>query len=151
MRLKLPIITSAADYASHFDDDVWQQTAELICVRHNIHYRSLRRSQQGENIVFFVDQTRVIKIFAPFRENYSRETSSHAFACGKLGIETAELLHVGEIEGWSYLVMTQLEGQASGAVWAAVPRHDRLEIVSHLGVAMRELHAHRAPLQTRLD
>src|SRR5918912_381818 len=151
MRLKLPAISNAADYTLHFNDDVWAQAASTICARHRLTQRSIRPSPQGENIIFFVDETLVIKIFAPFRENYLRETRALEFAQGKLSIRIPELLHTGEIEGWSYLVMTQLAGHASRAVWAEVGRGDRIDIISRLGVAMSELHAHAAPLQTSFD
>ena len=151
MRLKLPVISDAADYGLHFKDDVWPQVAATICQRHRIPYGSLRRSPDGENIIFFVDETFVLKIFAPFRENYLRETAALDFAQGKLSIRTPELTQTGDIEGWSYLVMTQLAGHASREVWTSTERRDRLEIISHLGVAMSELHAHAAPLQTALD
>ena len=151
MRLKLPVVSNAADYSLHFGDDVWLQAASAICARHSLSHTTIRRSPQGENIIFFVDETAVIKIFAPFRENYLRETTALAFAKGKLSIRTPDLLHTGELEGWSYLVMSQLEGDASRAVWAEVGRRDRLEIISHLGIAMRELHTHDAPLRTALD
>jgi hygromycin-B 7''-O-kinase len=146
MRLKLPVIASTNDYERHFNADVWQQAAATICARHRISYTTLRRSPQGENIIFFVDGSLVIKIFAPFRENYLREVSALEFAHGKLGIESPKVVHTGELEGWSYLVMTQLAGHASRAVWSEITVRDRLEIVSRVGVAMRELHAHEAPL-----
>jgi hygromycin-B 7''-O-kinase len=107
----------------------------------------LRRSTQGENIIFFVDEMFVVKIFAPFRENYSRETSALEFTQGKIGIETPELVCTGEIEGWPYLVMTRLAGRASREVWESIGFSDRLEIVTRLGGAMRELHELEAPLQ----
>lgn len=151
MILKLPVITDAADYSLHFNDDVWRQAAAMICARHNLFYESLRRSQQGENIIFLVDQRFVIKIFAPFRENYLRETAALDYAQGKLSIKTPELMHTGEVDGWSYLVMTQFAGHASREVWASIGGHDRLEIISRLGAAMSELHAHDAPLQTNLN
>lgn len=151
MRLSLPDISDAAAYSLHFEDDVWRQAAEAICARHGLAHTSMRRSPQGENIIFLVDDTLVLKIFAPFRENYQRETAALNFAQGKLSIRTPELLHTGEIEGWPYLLMTQLAGCASRSVWESVERRDRLQIVSHLGAAMRELHRHEAPLQTPLN
>jgi hygromycin-B 7''-O-kinase len=120
MRLNLPVITDAADYESHFNQDVWQQAAASICARHNLSYTSLRRSQQGENIIFFVDRRFVIKIFAPFRQCYLREKASLEFANGKLSIETPATLHAGEIESWSYLVMTRLAGSLAREVWSEV-------------------------------
>lgn len=151
MRLTLPSISDAADYQRQFNSDAWRQAAALICARHGITHTSLKRSAQGENIIFLVDETYVVKIFAPFRENYLRETAALKFAQGKLSIRTPELVHTGEIEGWSYLVMTQIAGHASREAWAETGRRDRLEIISRLGVALSELHAHAAPLRTALD
>lgn len=149
--LKLPAIIDAAGYSLHFNDGVWHRAAAAICARHNLSYESLRRSPRGENIIFLVDRRLVIKIFAPFRDNYSREAAALEYVRGKLGLETPELVRAGELDGWPYLVMTQLPGRASREVWAGVPSRDRLEIVSRLGAAMRELHAHAAPLGTVLD
>jgi hygromycin-B 7''-O-kinase len=151
MGYELPVISDAANYRLHFNDHVWQQAAATICTRHRISYERLRRSSQGENIIFFVDEHSVIKIFAPFRENYLRETAALDYAQGKLSIKTPDLMHTGDVDGWSYLVMQQLAGHASREVWASVGRRDRFEIVSRLGVAMSELHAPAAPLRTALD
>jgi hygromycin-B 7''-O-kinase len=146
MRLELPVITDATAYELCFNDGVWKQAAAAICARHKISYLKLRRAPQGENIIFLVDDKLVIKIFAPFRENYQRELAALEFATGKLSLDTPQVCYAGELEGWSYLVLTQLAGHASRAVWAGVGRRDRLEIVSRLGVAMSELHAPAAPL-----
>jgi hygromycin-B 7''-O-kinase len=146
MRLNLPDIADAADYKSHFNHDVWRQAAAIICARHNLSHASLRRSRQGENIIFFVDQRFVIKIFAPFRQCYLREKAALEFANGKLGIETPATLHAGEIEGWSYLVMTRLSGFPAREVWFEVGERERIEIVSCLGAALRNLHEHAPPL-----
>jgi hygromycin-B 7''-O-kinase len=150
-RLTLPAVSDAADYQRQFESDAWRQAAALICARHGITYASLKRAAQGENIIFLVDEAYVIKIYAPFRENYLRESAALKFAQGKLSIRTPELIYTGEIEGWPYLVMTQLAGRASREVWAETGRRDRLEIISRLGVALSELHAHAAPVQTALD
>jgi hygromycin-B 7''-O-kinase len=145
--LKLPAVSDLNAYHQYFNDEVWETAAAIICRRHGISYTSLQRSTQGENIIFFVDDRLVVKIFAPFRENYLRETAALEFTHGKLSIETPELISTGDIEGWSYLLMTQLAGRASREVWESIGVRDRLEIMTHLGSAMRELHNHAAPLQ----
>jgi len=146
--MELPAITDIIAYHRHFNDEVWRVVAGVICARHKIPYTTLRRSPHGENIIFFIDEAFVIKIFAPFRENYARERAALEFTHGKISIPTPELVQTGEIEGWSYLVMTRLAGHASREVWeGSVPMRDRLEILAGLGGAMRELHAHAAPMQ----
>jgi hygromycin-B 7''-O-kinase len=146
MSLRLPVITDLAAYERHFHDDIWQQAGALVCARHRLSFESLRRSPLGENIIFFVDERFVIKIFAPFRGQYERERAALEFAHGKLGIETPEVVHTGELEGWPYLVMTHLAGLPMRQVWLELQERERLEIVSSLGAGVRELHAHAAPL-----
>jgi hygromycin-B 7''-O-kinase len=146
MRLNLPVIADAADYEAHFNDDVWLKAAAVICARRGLSEAGLRRSPTGENIVFFVDDRFVIKIFAPFREGFLREKAALEFARGRAGIETPELLFAGELEGWSYLVMTMLAGLTGREVWAGIGASGRLEIVSQLGLMMKSLHNHAAPL-----
>lgn len=146
MRLKLPVIADAADFRSHFNDDVWQLVAEAICARHDLSRRTLRRVPQGENVIFFADERFVIKIFAPARESYLRDQAALEFARGKLPIETPAILYTGELEGWSYLVMTQLAGFPAREVWAEIELRERVRIVSSLGVALSILHQHAAPL-----
>lgn len=106
----------------------------------------LRRSPQGENVIFFVDDRFVIKIFAPFRRQHLREAAALEFVHGKFSLETPELVCSGEIEGWPYLVMTRLAGLLMREVWQHIEARDRLKIVSHLGAGLRELHAHAPPL-----
>jgi hygromycin-B 7''-O-kinase len=147
-RLELHAIRDAAAYRRHFDDDhLWQRIATNICARHHLAHTSLRRSTQGANIIFFVDERYILKIYAPFfRNEYSRECASLEFAYNKYSIKTPEIIHTGDIEGWSYIVMTRLAGHASRETWASVNRRDRLEIISRLGFAMREWHTLRPPL-----
>ena len=147
MRLNLPAVElSAADYDLHFNDEVWLQAAAAVCARHSLTYTTLRRSLLGENIIFFVDSRFVIKIYAPVRGQYAREAAALEFAHGKFGIETPEVLHKGELEGWPYLVMTYLEGLPMREVWLEMEASERLSIVTRLSAALRELHAHAAPL-----
>ena len=42
--------------------------------------------------------------------------------------------------------MTRLPGVLMKEVWSSLDTRDRVELVSHLGVALNELHAHTAPL-----
>ncbi|MDT5059611.1 MAG: hygromycin-B 7-O-kinase [Acidobacteriota bacterium] len=147
MRLKLPVIADSADYNRHFNSDVWEQAAGVICARHRLSYTSLRRSPLGENIIFFVDERFVVKIYAPLRGQYGREVAALEFAqTARLSIETPQVVHTGKLEGWPYVVMTHLAGLPMREVWSEIEERERVGIVSRLGHAMRELHAHSAPL-----
>ncbi len=147
MRPTLPDSTDAEEFQRHFDSDVWRQAAALVCARHRIPQANLRRSPQGENVIFFAGERFVIKIYSPLRGQHVRERAALEFAShARLSIETPEVVHAGELEGWPYLVMTRLDGILMREVWPDIEMRQQLAIVSRLGVAMRELHAPRAPL-----
>lgn len=147
MRLNLPVITDSADFNRHFNSGVWQQAAGIICARHRLSYANLRRSPLGENVIFFVDERFVVKIYAPLRGQYQREVTALEFAqTARLSIETPEVIYTSELEGWPYVVMTHLSGLPMREVWPEIREREQLEIVSRLGHAMRELHTHAAPL-----
>lgn len=146
MRLNLPSSDDAAAFRSHFDSEEWQRAAAIICERHGVPRATLRRSPQGENVIFFAGERHVVKIYAPLRGQHARERAALEFASrARLPIETPEVLHAGELEGWPYLLMTRLEGTLMREAWAEVGARQQLEVVSRLGVAMRELHARPAP------
>lgn len=144
MRLKLPAITTPADFNHHFASDLWRQAVVAICQRHKITYQELRRSDQGENIIFFVDEVFVIKIYGPFRAGYGREKAALEFAYDKLSIEVPTIVQSGELEGFPYLVLKRLTGTPMREVWSSIELPERIEIVSRLGTGLRELHAHSA-------
>lgn len=146
MSLKLPDARNPDAFARHFNDDVWREAAAVICARHRIAHEVLRRSPLGENVIIFVDARFVIKIYGPLRRQFEREGAALEFARGKLGIETPEVVHAGQLDGWPYLVMTRLNGMPMREVWPKTEAREQVEIVSRLGVALRELHAHAAPL-----
>jgi hygromycin-B 7''-O-kinase len=145
-RLKLPANKDADDDARHIGSDVWQQAASVICERHNLVYKLLRRSAQGENIVFFVDERFIIKIFATVRDCYRREKASLEAASGKLHVATPLILYAGELEDWPYLVMTQLAGVPAREAWPYIDLRGRIEVASHLGLALKSLHNHATSL-----
>jgi len=145
-RLGLPDIDDRAAYERHFRSPAWARAASVLCARHGLGAEPLTRSPQGENVIFFAGSRAVVKIFAPYRDNFARERAALRFVRGRLPIETPEILHEGEIEGWPYLFISRLAGEASREAWARVPRRDRFEIVTLVGAALRELHEHEAPL-----
>lgn len=143
MLLKIP---SAEFYKRNdFYSDAWQAAATEICLRHKIAFADLRRAEQGENIIFFVDERFVIKIFVEPRNNFPREKASLEFAHGKTGLQTPEILFVGEIEGFPYLVITQLAGVLMREIWGNLEDREKLPAVEQLAVAARELHSHSVP------
>jgi len=143
--VRFPLISSIEEFQHHFRDEFWQEFARAICQRHNIAYDTVRRSEHGENIVFFVDERFVIKIYTPFRHGFTREKAALEFAQGKTSLRLPEITAAGEIEGFDYLVMTQLEGSLmTRDEWMKLETGQQISIVSELAAGLKELHSYAA-------
>jgi hygromycin-B 7''-O-kinase len=149
--LQLPDIADTDAHERLFRDDLWREAAANICARHGLGFTELRRVPQGENVVFLVGETSVIKIYRPLRDCFRRERAALECVAGKLEVKTPEILHSGEIEGWPYLAQTQLKGRLASEVWPHVDAAGRLRIAAQLGALMRGLHALAARLETPLN
>ncbi|MDQ6788717.1 MAG: aminoglycoside phosphotransferase family protein [Acidobacteriota bacterium] len=146
MTTKFPEIKTAQEFIFHFKDKFWLEAAALICRRHKIVFQVLRRSEHGENVVFLVDDSFVIKIFTPFRNGFERESEALALARGKTSLPVPEIFFAGEIENFKYFVTTQFSGDSiTRDVWLALKKKDQTKILSQLANGLKELHSHAAP------
>lgn len=129
-----------------FHSAAWRDVAADICRRQQIAFSALRRVEQGENVIFLVDNRFVVKIFLPTtRNNFARERAALEFASGKTSIETPEIIAAGEIENWQYLIITQLRGRASRELWFSLGEKDQIAIAEQIGATFSELRSYNAP------
>lgn len=140
--MKIPRIK---DFQAFFKHDIWHSVAEEICKRCKLSFRSIKRSEHGENIVFLIDETSVVKIYTPFRSGFRREKAALEFVAGKTSLPTPEILSEGEIEGFDYLVTTQNAGVLmTREIWLNLEKRDRIDVVSRLAAGLAELHSNDA-------
>jgi hygromycin-B 7''-O-kinase len=143
--INISSISTAEDFERHFNAEFWRDFAETICRRHNLPVQNPQRSNGTEHIVFFVDDSFVIKIYTPFRGGFGREKNGLEFARNKTSLMTPEILFEGEIEGFEYLVLTRLEGVLmTGEIWLGLETRRQIEVVSQLSAGLKELHSHDA-------
>lgn len=147
---QLPEISNSVDFHLHFNDEVWRKVAVIICQRHNLSFTNLQRATQGENIIFFVDEKYVVKIFAPFRNQFQREVVTLEFFHGTSQLETPEIVFKGELDGWFYIVMKKLPGIVLRERWATILVRERIEIAEQLGTALRQFHARNKIIPTNI-
>jgi hygromycin-B 7''-O-kinase len=130
-------------FERNFRADFWIDFAKSICRRNRISYTRLHRSAHGENVVVLVDDRLVIKIYTPFRQGFTREKAALEFTRGKTGLPVPEITHAGEIEGFNYLMTTQLRGGLlTRDEWLKLETREQIAIVSQLAKGLRELHSH---------
>jgi hygromycin-B 7''-O-kinase len=143
--VRFPLISSIEEFDHHFRDDFWREFARAICERHNILCSELRRSDHGENIVFLDGDRYAVKIYTPFRRGFAREKAAFEFSQGKTSLKLPEIIAAGNIEGFDYLLMTQLEGSLmTKEKWLGLKTSEQISVVSQLASGLKELHSHDA-------
>lgn len=134
--MKLP---EFKDFDLNFKGEIWQTAAKIICEKHKIPFKNLKREAQGESIVFLVDDKFVIKIYVPTKNLLEREKTALEFA--KTNLKTPEVAGFGEIEGYKYLITTQIEGELiKREAWLKLKEKEQISILSQLADGLKRLH-----------
>jgi hygromycin-B 7''-O-kinase len=124
-----------------FNDPVWVEIAKAIIQKHKFRYERLERSEHGENIVFFLDDRYILKLYTPIKNAFKRERTALRFAHGKTSLPIPDILVEGEIEGYRYLINTQVGGrQITRDEWLQVDERDQVHLLQELASGLRQLH-----------
>jgi len=143
--LKLPNVETLADYKKHFYDDIWKKAAKIICERHKITVTAMKRSSEGENIIFHIANTHILKIYKPFRDCFEREMAALTTMQAVPRICSPEINYSGDLDGWKYVVMSVLTGVNVKPVWATMHRTERLQIAGEVGELLKLIHERSDP------
>jgi hygromycin-B 7''-O-kinase len=102
----------------------------------------LVRERLGTNVVFAAGARHVVKLSPPL---WSAEAEAECVAlehvAGRLSVATPELVARGELEGWSYLVLTRVPGVPLERVWGRLPPDARARAARRAGALAAEHHA----------
>ena len=141
-RMKFPFIKTKENFDEHFQSQIWLAVAKEICRRHQISYAELKRSENGEHIVFLIDDSLVIKIYRPARRCFEREKKALEFVGARTNFVIPEIVQIGEIENLNYILMTQLSGAAmTRAAWLTLPKNEQLAFIAELAVNLKTIHS----------
>lgn len=132
------------------DDAALQAGVTTIVQRHGLAGAAPRRYDSGSQPVYALGTQQVLKLYPPDdAEHASVEAAVLAHLDGRLPIATPQLLAHGTLDGWSYLLMSQLPGQRLVEVWPQLHTGECDAIVDTLGAAVASLHAlDVSPLQS---
>lgn len=123
------------------DTDFWKDIAKEIFNFHQLP-KQFFTPLEGTNIVFASEDKRVIKIFPPIhKDHFITETLVLKQIHNKLSVCTPFLEHMGEIDGWPYIIMTQLEGASLEGLWEKLDENNKLIIMRELGKLIHEVHS----------
>ncbi len=134
------MMPSVEDFELNFKSEKWNTAAQDICRRHKIPFSTLQRAAQGEHIVFLIDDKFVLKIYKPVRNCFRREKA--ALESAETSLKIAEIVAVGEFEGFDYLVTTQLKGKLmTREMWLKLDKREQIAILSQLAEGLKNLHS----------
>jgi hygromycin-B 7''-O-kinase len=139
--MQLPHVPSLDVYRTIYHKEaLWRPAIGAICQRHGLTEASFERGPDGTHLVYYVDSEIVVKLFVPlFGADAVAEQLVLRHLQGGLEIQTATILHQGEIDGWRYLVMTRVPGIPLEEAWSGIPSERRRVIARQTGALICHL------------
>ncbi|MDE1158506.1 MAG: aminoglycoside 3'-phosphotransferase/choline kinase family protein [Neorhizobium sp.] len=124
------------------DTDQWRGTVLAICAQEKLPAGTLMPFATGTNLVVALDDRLVLKIFPPiFRGQFEAEVTTLRQLAGRLPVAIPSIVAVGEIEAWTYLCMTRLQGVVGSEVWPALDRRGRERLLFDIGETIAAVQA----------
>ncbi|MGJ4948480.1 aminoglycoside phosphotransferase family protein [Bradyrhizobium sp. HKCCYLS20291] len=113
----------------------WLPAARDIVRSHSYGAAPLVPFAAGTNLVATLGEGAILKIFPAFlRRQFLSERASLRLIFRRLAdVATPELLHEGERDGWSYLIMTRLDGVPASDVWPLLAEPDKQHLLRQVG------------------
>ena len=134
--------TPAAWGALLGDDAALAGGIAAICRRHGLGDVPVVRYTSGSLPVYALGAGHVLKLFPPYEgEHAAVEANTLAAVHGALPLPTPQPLLTGQLDGWHYIVMSQLQGRRLVDLWPELSLADRDRFACELGHAVAALHA----------
>ncbi|RDJ27679.1 phosphotransferase [Bosea caraganae] len=142
----LPPLISAEEFSTWRNEPAhWLPAALDIARAHRLPVSDLHAFRTGTNLVLGLGEQLILKIFPPpFRSQFLSERTTLRQLRGRLVIPTPEIVHEGEREQWSYLVMTRLDGVVGSEVWPILSESGKQKVLREIGETIAQVQ--RVPL-----
>ncbi len=131
----------AADFDTLHDDlPAWRAVIENLAAEHTD--APVQQMESGTVLVALLGRSQALKLYPPFlRDHFEYERAMLQRVGGQLQVPTPLLLKSGELQGWPWLLMTQLQGQPLTAVWPTLIEAQKCELLQTLGALAAEVHS----------
>ncbi len=121
---------------------MFEEVMKEILANHHLPLKPLELFSEGTNIVFSYDNNLVIKLYPSFHQDqFESERLVLKALEKKLSIETPSIRYEGEIAGWPYIIMTQLDGTLLETLWPTLDHDNKLVIMREIGTLIKEVHS----------
>ncbi len=102
----------------------------------------VQQMESGTVLVALLGHSHALKLYPPFlRDHFEYERAMLQRVGGQLQLPTPLLLNSGELDGWPWLLMTQLQGQPLTTVWPTLDESQKCELLQTLGALAAEVHS----------
>ena len=133
-------ITVAAFDALHDDLPAWRAGIEQLA--QGLGDGPVLPVSSGTVLVALLGHTRVLKLYPPFlRDHFDFERAALGRLAGQQPVPTPRLLQSGDLDGWPWLLMTQLAGEPLSAAWAGLAEPQKCALLASLGALAAQVHA----------
>jgi hygromycin-B 7''-O-kinase len=124
------------------DTSFWDKKLEAIVRQENLPKEKFSRFSYGSNIVYSLNHELVIKLFPSyFNDQFDREVEVLQAISGKISsVEVPKITSIGNLEGWNYLIMTELNGTLLIDLWDELTTEEKQKCSVDLGKVINEFH-----------
>jgi hygromycin-B 7''-O-kinase len=136
-----PQIDSDEDFAAWRSNPTgWLSSVRLIAARHRLSAATCRPFATGTNLVVEIDNGIILKIYPPlYRRQFEVEHRTLAELAGKLHVAVPEIVAIGDIYGWTYLMMTKLDGVVGSTVWPELAENEKETVLAGIGATIADV------------
>jgi hygromycin-B 7''-O-kinase len=148
----LPAVRTLEQFeAVRRDDARLRPGVTAICDRLGLRGLDLVRFPDGSMPVYAVGDQHVLKLYpSVYRREGEVEHRVLQAVEGRLPTPTPRVQHVGEFDGWGYVLMDRLHGASLAAAWPRIGQRGRARLAAQLGETLAALHATTSPVLTWL-
>ncbi|MGC0418809.1 phosphotransferase family protein [Embleya sp. AB8] len=140
-----PEAETEAAYDTIDRERLWPAVLEL-CAHLGLPEAAVTAFERGSLPVYAVGDRHVLKLYPPvYRGESAIERRVLDALHGRLPVPTPGVRADGVRQGWGYLLMDRLSGEALLDAWPAIPAEQRVALMSRLGAILAALHAVPAP------
>lgn len=138
-----PEVTGASDFQIWRSNmRHWSPLVQLLARSEGISTSAMAPFKTGTNLVVDLDGKSIMKIFPPlYREQFVSERATLHRLAGRLSVATPIIQSEGECDGWSWLVITKLNGLTGSEVWHSLSDGDVERLLADIGRIIAEVQA----------
>ncbi|MGF3024008.1 aminoglycoside phosphotransferase family protein [Methylobacterium aquaticum] len=141
--MMFPQIANSSEFAQwRSSPSNWTALVQSIAQAEAIHAPTPRAFGTGTNLVVDLDGRFVLKLFPPiYRTQFHSERITLRQLAGCLTVPIPSLVAEGMHDGWSWLILSKLDGIIGSDAWPTLAERDKESILRQIGRTIAEVQA----------